>query len=245
MSRPFASRADRRRSGRRPRRGDHRAAVQRPVVIGPTPRFRIGRRGDLPPPAEGEGVSSRNSAAEPGRRRHWAWLAAGAVLGLLLGVVVATSMRTGPDGDVQLGPAGLAVAPPAAPSAAGSRGTFGQRVTMPDGVAIEVAEPVPYEPSGRAAGHDRARAVLVTTTVVNGSDAPFELNTFAFGPTATHRDRTAARIFDVAGSLVAAVPVMTVAPGAAVTYRTAFSLDRASGVLALRYGPGAVFTGKV
>ncbi|WP_214408318.1 hypothetical protein, partial [Pseudonocardia lacus] len=182
-----------------------------------------------------------------GRRRPWAWLAAGTVLGLLVGLAVAAVVGAGPDG-VRLGPVGVVVGVPPAPSvpaATGSRGTWGQRVTTPDGIAIEVSEPVPYEPSAQAEGHQRARAVLVTTTITNGSGAPFTLNTFAVGPTATHRGRPAARIFDVAGSLVPAVPVSIVQPGATVSYRTAFSLDQATGELALDYAPGAVFTGEV
>jgi hypothetical protein len=248
MTRPFASRAERRRSGRRLGRGDHRAALQRALVIGPTPRGGIDRRSDTPAPPDEDGSGgsggSRHSAAGPTRRRPWAWLAAGTVLGLLIGLLVAVVVRPGPDG-VQLGPVGVVTdPPPAPPAAAGSRGTWGERVTTPDGVAIEVAQPAPYTPSPQATGHDRDRAVLVTTTIVNGSDAPFVLNTFAVGPTATHRGRPAARIFDVAGSLVPAVPVTTVRPGAVVTYRTAFSIDPASGQLVLDYAPGAVFAGE-
>ncbi|MCO1654218.1 hypothetical protein [Pseudonocardia humida] len=258
MTRPFARRADRRRSGRRLGRGDHRASVERAVVIGPTPRRQVGRRPEPPdrdepeaPPTR-ERRRSRHAAQAQRSRRPWAWLAAGAVLGLLLGVVGAVLVGSvlvgsGPDG-VRLGPVGVVVGVPAAPvvpAATGSRGTWGQRVTTPDGIAIEVAEPVPYEPSPQAAGHDRDRAVLVTTTVVNGSGSPFVLNSFAVGPTAVHRGRPAARIFDVAGSLVPAVPVSVVQPGQTFSYRTAFSLDSATGELALDYAPGAVFTGEV
>ncbi|WP_408004704.1 hypothetical protein, partial [Pseudonocardia lacus] len=52
MTRPFASRADRRRGGRRPGRGDHRAGTERAVVIGPTPRGEVGRRPDPPERAD-------------------------------------------------------------------------------------------------------------------------------------------------------------------------------------------------
>jgi len=246
MARPFASRADRRRSGGRLGRGAHRAGIERAVVIGPTPRRQVGRR-DEPPDRE-ERAAGEASGTRPGAgRRPWVWLAAGTALGLVMGLLIAAVVvRSGPEG-VRLGPAGVVVGVPPAPgpAAAGSRGTWGERVTTEDGLAIEVGAPVVYEPSPQAAGHDRDRAVVVTTTVVNGTGAPFELNTFAVGPTATHRGRPAARIFDVAGSLVPAVPVTVVAPGATFSYRTAFSLDGATGELALQYAPGAVFTGDV
>jgi hypothetical protein len=246
MARPFASRGDRRRSGSRLGRGAHRAGIERSVVIGPTPRRQVGRRDEPPQREEREAEQAPGPEPGPDRRRPWLWLAAGTALGLVVGLLIAAVVGAGPEG-VRLGPAGVVVgAPPAAgPAAAGSRGTWGERVTTEDGLAIEVGAPAPYEPSPQAAGHDRDRAVVVTTTVVNGTGAAFELNTFAVGPTATHRGRPAARVFDVAGSLVPAVPVTVVAPGATFSYRTAFSLDAATGELALQYAPGAVFTGDV
>src|SRR5690606_4248764 len=82
--------------------------------------------------------------------------------------------------------------PPAAqptgtqPPATIQTATFGQRYTLPSGIAIEVLQPEPFQPSRTASGADGARAVLITVTVVNESAEPFDFNAFTLGPRAIH-----------------------------------------------------------
>ncbi|HZG92040.1 MAG TPA: hypothetical protein VEZ42_17650, partial [Pseudonocardia sp.] len=166
-------------------------------------------------------------SVEPARApRRWSWLVAGVVAGVLLGLGVAALVSSG----VGAGARGSAVE-----NAALTRlGTWGQRVSTPNGITIEVGAPVAYEPSPSAAGHEQDRAVLITATLVNGSDEPFVLNTFAVGPTAVHGGRPASRIFDGADRLPA-VPVAPVPPGGSVTFRTAFSIGAGRGELVLEF----------
>jgi hypothetical protein len=168
----------------------------------------------------------RHSVVPARAPRRWSWLVAGLVAGLLLGLGIAVLVVSGPG----VGPRETAIE-----NAALTRlGTWGQRVSTPNGITSEVGAPVAYEPSPRAAGHEQDRAVLVTATLVNPSDEPFVLNTFAVGPTAVHSGRPASRIFDSADRLPA-VPVAPVPPGGSVTFRTAFSIGAGPGELVLEF----------
>ncbi len=99
-----------------------------------------------------------------------------------------------------------------------------------------MAEPEAYTPSRSAAGGDRERAVKVTTTVVNGTSEPYELNTFIIGPTATHDGRPAPTVIDLLGS-ADIVPVTTVLPGKSFSYTAVFSVGAPEADLQLEYKP--------
>ena len=130
---------------------------------------------------------------------------------------------------------------------AGSVATFGQRYTFPSGIAIDVAKPEQYKPSQSAAGADTGRAVLVTTTITNGSDQPFEVNTMIIGPQAQHVGQPAQQVTDIEKQIGVTAPA-TVLPGKSFTYKTAFAVQPDKGELQLEYKEGfvgdpAIFTG--
>jgi len=176
------------------------------------------------------------------------------VLGLIVCIiwVAALGSNSPPTGTISDAPGAPPLNPaqpqPTEGTAENGIATFGQRFTLPSGLAIEVAAPMPFQASSEAAGTDRDREVLVETTIINGTDRPYEFNSFVVGPDATHNGETAPQIFD-AGQNIDIAPVTTILPGRSFTYRTAFSIDRDPGELQLEYsadfgGPAAIFVGQ-
>jgi hypothetical protein len=129
---------------------------------------------------------------------------------------------------------------------------FGQPYTFASGIAVDVANPEPYAPSiaaATAAGKVTGRAVVVTTTVTNGTSQPFKFNPFIVGPQATHAGQPAQYITDMKNNVGLFVGA-TILPGASFTYRTAFEVQPSKGTLQLEYKDGstdspAIFTGEV
>ncbi|WP_143172036.1 hypothetical protein [Pseudonocardia thermophila] len=145
--------------------------------------------------------------------------------------------------------------PPAAqptgtqPPATIQTATFGQRYTLPSGIAIEVLQPEPFQPSRTASGADGARAVLITVTVVNESAEPFDFNAFTLGPRAIHGGQAAERIFDSAKK-VEIPPGVKLLPGKSITFRTAWALQAEPAEMQLEFTPShgdepAIFIGTV
>jgi hypothetical protein len=176
----------------------------------------------------------------PRRAPKWPWVLGGVVL-LVLVIGFASAGRGNQGATPSAEPTITIAAPaPAAQAPAGQPDSgiagWGQRVTTADGLGIEVAKPAAYKPSRSAAGNDRERAVKVTTTVVNGTSEPYELNTFIIGPTATHDGRPAPDVIDLGGS-VDIVPVTTILPGKSFTYSEVFSIGAQEADLQLEYRP--------
>jgi hypothetical protein len=166
------------------------------------------------------------------------WILGGIVA--LVVVIGAVAPRGGSAPKVTVAaPAPVATAPADAPAAADAGSgvpTWGQRATTDAGLGIEVAKPEAYKASRSAAGNDRGRAVKVTTTVVNGTSEPYELNTFIIGPTATHASQSAPEIYDFGGD-IDVVPVTTILPGKSFTYSTLLSIGKDEAEMQLEYSP--------
>jgi hypothetical protein len=201
------------------------------------------------------------------RKTTWFGLATG-TLALVLGIwgiviVFQAADRLVDDLNAAVSAPGVVTEGPAAPAApsmptgslppvdAAATGvaTFGERFTFSSGLAIEVAQPQAYRPASSAAGHDRDRAVIIETTVINGNDEPYEFNDFIMGPTATHDSRPASAIFDSAND-IGMTPMTTILPGKSFTFRKAVSIGESSAELQLEYradmlGETAIFTGQV
>jgi hypothetical protein len=91
--------------------------------------------------------------------------------------------------------------------------------------------------------------VLVTTTITNGTDKPFEVNTVLVGPRAQHAGQPAQQIIDIEKKVGVTAPV-TVLPGKSFSYKEAFAVQPDKGELRLKYKEGftgdpAIFTGQV
>ena len=91
--------------------------------------------------------------------------------------------------------------------------------------------------------------MLVTTTITNGSDKPFEVNTMFIGPQAQQAGQPAQQIIDIEKKIGVTAPA-TVLPGKSFTYKAAFAVQPDKGELQLEYREGftgdpAIFTGDV
>lgn len=152
-------------------------------------------------------------------------------------------------GTVSSEPAGPPQATTAEPAPQPDTATFGQRYTWPSGLAVDVKAPEPFKPSSSAAGNDQGRAVLVTTTITNGTTEPYAFNVFIVGPTATHAGQAATSVFDIEKKIGGA-PLTTILPGKSFTYKAAFSIGKDPGEMQLQYteafgsGP-AIFVGNI
>ncbi|MCE0768161.1 hypothetical protein LWC35_35485 [Pseudonocardia kujensis] len=144
-------------------------------------------------------------------------------------------------------------AAPAAPTAAASAPAasqtvgFGQTYTYEDGLAVTIAAPADFTPSSSAYPQDVDRAVLLTVTVQNGTDKPFELNTFGNGPDVTFAGAHADEITDPQKLEVA--ESTTVLPGKGYTYKKAFAVGSGTGELQAEwkreiFSDPVIFTGR-
>jgi hypothetical protein len=180
----------------------------------------------------------------PRKVRKWPWVVGGIVL--LVIIIGSANAGRGNRGTISTAkptatiaaPAPAALAPAGQPESESGSGivSWGQRATTVDGLGIEVAKPEAYKPSRSAAGNDRERAVKVTTTVVNSTSEPYELNTFVIGPTATHDGRPAPVVIDIGGG-ADVVPVTTVLPGKSFSYSAVYSIGAQEADLQLEYRP--------
>jgi hypothetical protein len=189
------------------------------------------------------------------------WLA-GAVSGGIGPVAAAAAQPPGspPSASPSSGPPAPAPPPPpSSPPASAAEGadglesaplTFGQRFTWPSGIAVEVAQPVPFYPSRSATGTTGNRVVMVRTTVRNGGTEPYRLDVFSLGPEATYGGVEATKVVDRAqgtGNLKDVV----VAPGGSFTYATALAVGAGPALLELDYTEAlgdddpAIFVGRV
>ncbi len=188
-------------------------------------------------------------APTPPPRCKWPFV----VLGILVLFIILVLSTNGGGGTVTTLPVatstGAVAAGASTDSGNGSQvATFGQRFTWPDGLAVTASKPQPFNPSSSAADNTRGRAVLITTTVTNGTTQPYMLNPFIIGPRATQAGQEAPQIFDSAKN-VSVFPATTLLPGKSYTFKTAFSVGQAVGELQLEYsedtfGSPAIFTGQ-
>lgn len=220
----------------------------------PRPRTPYGQQPYYPPypqqpqgPAPWPPLDPQWQQEAPQRKKSTAplWISlgvAGSVIVLI--VVIIALLGNGGEQSVATSPK-----PPAASKVAGlppsttgslaagapSAGTvqFGQRYTWLSGLAVEVSAPASYQPSEYAAGHDRERAVVVTVTVVNGSDRPYDFNPFIFSGRATHGSLEAPSIADWPD-----LPLpdsTTILPGKSFAFREAFSIGALPADFQLEY----------
>jgi hypothetical protein len=136
-----------------------------------------------------------------------------------------------------------AASAPAASQAVG----FGQTYTYEDGLAVTIATPTDFTPSRSAYPQNVGRAVLLTVTVQNGTDKPFELNTFGNGPDVTFAGAHADEITDL--QKLEAAEATTVLPGKSYTYKKAFAVGSGTGELQAEwtrevFSDPVIFTGQ-
>lgn len=193
----------------------------------------------------------RVQAPPPPKKRRWLL----PVLVTVMAVVVLAVIVNGARG------AGVVSGPPAVPAdpatidpggvdpAEPAVAAFGQRYTWGSGVALEVKLPEPFKPSRTAIGRDKARTILITTTIINGSDRPYEFNPAIMGPNVIHNGEVASQVID-AERKVGTTPMTTVRAGSQFTYKTALSIGEEPAELQLEYtemfgGAPALFVGNI
>lgn len=120
-------------------------------------------------------------------------------------------------------PAESATPTPAASTPA-SDGTapFGTAYTWADGLSVTISKPTAYTPSSSAAGTvDGQSSVVLTVTVVNGTDQPFDLGMASIS--AQSGNTEASQIYDSAKGLESS-PMTKLLAGRESTYKVAFSV---------------------
>jgi hypothetical protein len=128
--------------------------------------------------------------------------------------------------------------------------TWGKRYTWPDGLAVEVATPRSCTPSKTAYPQGVKRAVVVTITIVNGTDKPFNAGALSIGSDAQFAGRSAETVADTGGACKSTMlPSGTVLPGKTFTYDEAYAVSPEPGELQLTLQPSiaaekAVFVGQ-
>jgi hypothetical protein len=144
-----------------------------------------------------------------------------------------------------------ATAPTAAASAPAASHTvgFGQTYTYKDGLAVTIAHPEAYTPStySSPSRSEIERAVVVSITVQNGSNAPFDLSTAWSGPDASFAGGAAQKIYD--SNQLPSFESPTVLPGKSYTYKRAFAVGSAPGELQVEwkreiFSDPVIFTGQ-
>lgn len=140
---------------------------------------------------------------------------------------------------------GAAAAPGGvAPAVSSNIAAFGQKLTYPSGLAVQVSAPEVFHPSSSAAGATGPRAFAVTVTVTNGTADQYSFNSFEWSPRATHAGREASEIFD---SELSTPTRTTLLAGKSITYKVGFSIGGEQGDLQVEFSPlgqqPAIFTG--
>lgn len=142
----------------------------------------------------------------------------------------------------------VAVADAATP--AGGALTWGDHHTWPDGLTIEVAEPVACTPGEYAAPSDIQRAAKFTIVISNRADTAFDTTALAVGSEAHFAGRLAQPVFDGNGECGdGGFDFSAVSPGTTYTYSVAFAITPQPGEMQLVFQPGfgvgkAVFVGE-
>ncbi|MET0132695.1 MAG: hypothetical protein ABW215_03790 [Kibdelosporangium sp.] len=129
--------------------------------------------------------------------------------------------------------------------------TWGKRYTWPDKLAVEVAAPRPCKPSEYAQPPDIKRAVLLTVTVINGTDKPFDVGVLSVAAEAQFAGRKAESVIDFGGPCAGSggMGSGTVLPGKTFAYDLAFAVNAEPGELQLAMQPQfdsakAIFVGQ-
>lgn len=118
---------------------------------------------------------------------------------------------------------------------------FGQTFTTDDeNLSVTVAAPEPFKASGQAAGNDKDRGVLITTTVQNNSDKPYDFNPLIMGPKVVHNGQQASEITDIGNKNLALTNAQQILPGRKLTYKTAFSIGKDPAELQVTFTDGIV-----
>ncbi|WP_241387714.1 hypothetical protein [Rhodococcus sp. CH91] len=100
--------------------------------------------------------------------------------------------------------------------------TFGEGFTFRNGLAVAVAPPEPFTPSGSAAGFEAGdQAVTFTITIVNGS--PENYDPVLFTTNLQSGNSEASEIYDSASSIEGA-PTTVILPGREAEFRVAYSV---------------------
>jgi hypothetical protein len=137
----------------------------------------------------------------------------------------------------------------AAAEAPAKQPTWGKRYTWKDGLAVDIAAPVACTPGQFSAPKDIARAVKLSITITNGTNAPFETALLSVGNDAQFDGKKAETVFDSSGGCDGSgFESATVMPGKTYTYDVAYSVGAQPGEMQLVLQPTfgadkAVFTG--
>lgn len=129
--------------------------------------------------------------------------------------------------------------------------TWGERYTWPDGLAVEVAAPVPCVPGKYAFSSTTGiqRAVKFTFTIVNGTDENFDAGVLTIGSNAQFNGSKADEIYDSNGECGGGFESATVLPGKTFTSTMAFAVGPEPGEMQIALQPTlggdeAVFVGQ-
>jgi hypothetical protein len=175
---------------------------------------------------------------------------------MLAGCGSKPSINTGTVSDASAGSEPPAAAETTTTSAAPKKKTlptWGNRYTWPDGIAVELAQPVACKPSAEASTLEDdnvagKRGIKVQVTIINGSDDPLD-TLFVDVSGAQFNGRTAPKIYDIGGGCAADIDSTTILPGKTFTGAVAFAVDPNPGELQLTVreqlgGDKAVFVGQ-
>lgn len=141
-------------------------------------------------------------------------------------------------------------AAPAEEQADDGTATWGERYTWPDGLAVEVSEPVACKPGEMAMPQGIKRAVKVTVTVINGTEEEFNAGALSIGTEAQFDGAAAEDVFDSGGGCGPGLDMGgTVLPGKTFRTEMAFSVGKNPGELQLVLQPTfnadkAIYVGK-
>lgn len=114
---------------------------------------------------------------------------------------------------------------------------WGQPYTWPDGLAVQVTKPQPFNPSPSAVTPpDMQRAVSMNITVTNNRPQPYQFNWAIFGPTATVDGSPVNAIVDMQKN-VGGAPVSTIMPGESLTYTWALPVSSSGSHVQLEFSP--------
>ncbi len=115
--------------------------------------------------------------------------------------------------------------------------TWGKQHTWANGLAVDVAAPVPCTPGEYASPPAVVRAVKFTVTITNGTSAAFETVLLSLGNDAQFNGQKAERVFDSSGSCGGGFDNTTVLPGKAYTYEVEYAVGAQPGEMQLVFEP--------
>ncbi|ANZ35025.1 hypothetical protein BBK82_01985 [Lentzea guizhouensis] len=126
---------------------------------------------------------------------------------------------------------------PVSQSAPAATSTWSKQHTWANGLAVDVAPPVPCTPGAYASPTSIVRAVKFTVTITNGTSAAFETALLSLGDDAQFNGQKAERVFDSSGGCGGGFDNATVLPGKTFAYEVAYAVGAQPGEMQLVFEP--------